>query len=284
MNLNNLKDFNNNVNPRNIYVIRCDEESIKLFKKDTEGVEYKSFINEGKSDIINYYLNNVLKEVDKTHVIFVNYKHLNLYRAFNSIKNKDVREIEYYVYMKDDMSFEESKEIHVELEDNIVLKDDFKFKDNSEFKKISNDIENINNYDDMVNNLIGFKGIKGFNQKNPYHEDDLLEHSKKVIRELYHSKHYNKFESVCLGYFHDVGKLYTQKFKDDLKTHAMYIGHENVSGYIALLYGLDVRLVKVIYNHMLMMNYNKSNKVKEKVNKSILYNDLIIFNKCDKDR
>ena len=78
--------------------------------------------------------------------------------------------------------------------------------------------------------------MAGFDQKTPYHNLDLLQHSIRVAG-LFGRK-YPKWENLSL--FHDVGKLYTQKIGKDGIAH--YIGHDNVGAYNILN---DKRLLEV---------------------------------------
>lgn len=277
------KDFIKNIKGSVVNIVRCGKDFSELFKDVDKDIVYKSFIGGTKGDIIKYYNDIVLKSNGETFIITVDYKHTQLDKCL--ISDRDNRhKVEYNVYIEDNLNIEEYKNISVGLEENIIVSEGFKFLNNEFISKISEDIKELDKYDSIINDLTYFKGIRGFNQRNPYHTDDLLEHSKKVIKGLYKSGKFSKNESVSLGYFHDVGKLYTQRFKDDSKTHATYLGHENVSGYIALKYNLDIKAIKIIYNHMLMMNYYNSNKVKKRIDSSEYFKELIVFNDCDKDK
>ena len=73
------------------------------------------------------------------------------------------------------------------------------------------------------------KDMSGFNQYNPHHIYDLAGHCIRVA---------NKFPSYDVrhevGYIHDIGKLYTQRFDD--KGVAHYYNHDNIGTYIVASY------------------------------------------------
>ena len=127
--------------------------------------------------------------------------------------------------------------------------------------------------------------MAGFDQKTPYHNLDLLQHSIRVAG-LFGRK-YPKWENLSL--FHDVGKLYTQKIGEDGIAH--YIGHDNVGAYNILndkrLLEVDVLPAAFLANyHMLPFQWDtkKSQEKWRKIFGDEKYEMLLYFNECDKAR
>lgn len=88
-------------------------------------------------------------------------------------------------------------------------------------------------------NHISLEGVKhmmkGFNQYNPHHKLDLWEHSYSVMKRFLRSDKRDAFDIDYLYgvLFHDIGKLFTQKFDNDGVAH--YYNHENVGAYYFIL-------------------------------------------------
>lgn len=266
-----------------INIVRCNREDydnvfkslghkhISLFD-DTQDI-----LNRIREDIKQGFINSYYIDIHKA----------GIYKSLNAITNN----INYFVYINENIDLDLSKYLMIHLHDTLIIGDKFKFKNNeydlNYFKKLSRELEEnksikMSSIKD-IEKIDYFKGIINFDQKNPYHTKDLLNHSLDTVYGLYNTNKFNAYDSVLLGLFHDIGKLYSQAFKDDFKTHANYIGHENVSGYIAIEYNLDIRIIKIIYSHMLMMNYHTSKKIKKLIDNSKYNQDLILFNQCDKD-
>lgn len=131
----------------------------------------------------------------------------------------------------------------------------------------------------------------GFDQKTKYHNHTLDVHCEKVADLV--SK-----ELFDVAIFHDIGKLFTQTFKDG---NAHYYNHENVGTYYLLsnlevlaeeyeindVYdGIEKIANKLFYinYHMMPFNWN-TDKAKNKW-KTIFgeekFNNLLLFNEADK--
>lgn len=138
-----------------------------------------------------------------------------------------------------------------------------------------------------------FEKMKGFNQKNPYHNETLDQHCLITTDHFSNCNTYDNcydlYNASCL---HDIGKLFTQKFDDNGTAH--YFQHENVGSYYILsnYNNLDieeesiVNICFLINYHMLPMNWN-TQKVKDKWIKifgEYKFNMLTFFNECDKIR
>lgn len=136
--------------------------------------------------------------------------------------------------------------------------------------------------------------MNGFNQNNPHHNEDLLGHCMTVFEGL-GDKTNNRIllQSALL---HDIGKLFTQKNDENGVSH--YYQHENVGAYyllsnhmsiVASTYLNDSALLEMLFYvnyHMMPMNWN-SDKATEKWKKIFgeeKFNNLILFNQCDKIR
>lgn len=97
----------------------------------------------------------------------------------------------------------------------------------------------------------------GFEQDNPHHTKDLFGH----VRDVVMSVGMGDLVSHLAAVFHDVGKLYTKRFKDakgNPTEHAHYYSHENVSSYEAMFHMFNLGVSDdvimdaclVIQNHM----------------------------------
>ena len=95
---------------------------------------------------------------------------------------------------------------------------------------------------------------------------------------------------------HDIGKLYTQKTDENGVSH--YYQHENVGAYyllsnydslVASTYMNESEILEMLFYvnyHMMPMNWN-SDRATEKWKKIFgeeKFNNLILFNQCDKIR
>ena len=108
--------------------------------------------------------------------------------------------------------------------------------------------------------------MNGFDQKNPHHKYDLLEHCRRVANQFSHND-----PRRLAGYLHDIGKMYTQSIDADGVAH--YYGHENVGAYrLVSMYEefkiftkqvfLDV--IFCVNNHMHIRDIIKSEKAIKK--------------------
>lgn len=137
-----------------------------------------------------------------------------------------------------------------------------------------------------------FKDIQNemdnFNQKSKWHSLSLGKHSAKVyniIKDWYDKNKENpKAYNLVLGaYLHDVGKLWTQTFKEGFE-NANYYSHENVGAYWKLSEGLFT-YEAVLYENYHMIPYilqkDKSiNKWKKLLGEAYEY--LLILHEADK--
>lgn len=147
----------------------------------------------------------------------------------------------------------------------------------------------------LMSSIGWIQKMKGFDQKNPHHRYDLLEHSKILANEIK-----KKTGSDLLwnaGIFHDIGKLYTQTFDDNGIAH--YYNHAEVGTYFLLThsngvkgsiaqdcgFNFDILLELLFYVNYHMLAHNiKTEKAEKKYKKLFgedLYNKLMLFAKCD---
>ena len=133
--------------------------------------------------------------------------------------------------------------------------------------------------------------MSGFDQHNPHHLYDLAGHCIRVA---------HKFPSYDVrneaGYYHDIGKLYTQRF--DEKGIAHYYNHDNIGAYIVASYTdfgkiefgkiVDIRtqlLLFYINYHMRAHNDFCSPKAEKKYRKLFgdeLFDNLMVFAEADR--
>lgn len=136
--------------------------------------------------------------------------------------------------------------------------------------------------------------MDGFNQNNPHHNEDLYGHCERVIGSILY-KTTNQM-LIASAKVHDVGKLFTQKTDENGISH--YYQHENVGAYYLLNHYKDLvatlflstdeilEMLFYVNYHMMPMNWN-SDKSKDKWKKIFgeeKFNNLVLFNQCDKIR
>ena len=167
------------------------------------------------------------------------------------------------------------------------------------FDKIIIDSYNYGYIDDNFINTLQ-DDMDGFNQNNPHHNEDLLCHCMTVFEGLlkYFAESGNKINRILLlsSQVHDYAKILTQKTDENGISH--YYQHENVGAYYLLSHYQDLVATCYLSNdemlemlfyvnyHMMPMNWN-SDKSKDKWKKIFgedKFNNLILFNKCDKIR
>lgn len=152
-------------------------------------------------------------------------------------------------------------------------------------------------YDSFINSnklrLLTF----GFNQNNRHHTQDLGSHMDSVGSNL--SKYSNQLLTDS-GYMHDIGKLFTQTYKEN-DPNAHYYNHANVGAYVMLCnfsywemkdhfstaeYDMDKTLDFIFYINYHMHLYNIKSDKSEKKWRQIFgdnkYNNLIMLNEADK--
>ena len=136
--------------------------------------------------------------------------------------------------------------------------------------------------------------MDGFNQNNPHHNEDLLCHCRTVFYAL-QEKTFN-LRILLASLVHDYGKILTQKTDENGVSH--YYQHENVGTYyllsnhmsiIASTYMNESEILEMLFYvnyHMMPMNW-ASDKSKDKWKKIFgeeKFNNLVLFNQCDKIR
>ena len=138
--------------------------------------------------------------------------------------------------------------------------------------------------------------MKGYDQNNPYHNDTLDVHCKKV-RDLFEKMNYPS-HLLLSAQIHDIGKLYTRKTDENGISH--YYQHENVGTYYLLsnfanllactgLYTTEVlEMLFLINYHMLPIRWKTATNKTINKWKSLLgehkFSMLLDFNTCDKSR
>ena len=137
------------------------------------------------------------------------------------------------------------------------------------------------------NNSSIYETIKNYNQNNPHHNKSLLGHTEEVINQLYVLGLKN-IHAYDLGWFHDLGKLYTRANKED--GTSSYYGHERVSAYMYFCYSSsfneavskdDLTIALLISHHMAF--YQNIETIKEIVGDAN-FELLKILHKADKFR
>ena len=142
----------------------------------------------------------------------------------------------------------------------------------------------------------------GFNQQNKHHTQDLGLHMQTVGSRL-EDKTQN-LNVITAGYYHDVGKLFTQTFRDG-DPNAHYYSHANVGTYELLCksgcydiehkndisitrYNIEETLEWLFYINYHMHLFNVQTEKSEKKWRGIFgdekFNNLRLFNECDKAR
>ena len=139
-----------------------------------------------------------------------------------------------------------------------------------------------------LNNFFFTTHMMNFNQHNPHHTLTLGEHCIRV------GEAYNATDPrFTAGYWHDVGKLFTQTFDDQGVAH--YYDHQNVGTYWLITHWnywvVDEKDLNNIQEILFYINYHmhhynqfKSEKAKEKFRKMVgddLFNKLIDFGEKD---
>ncbi len=141
-----------------------------------------------------------------------------------------------------------------------------------------------------------FSMMKGFSQKNPHHTMDLYEYCQLVKQKFSKMNRYIYTEYPFAAKFHDVGKLFTQKFDEDGIAH--YFQHENVGTYYLLSNIENIKAYRdyssqEILNILFLINYHMmpfdwtTEKSKERWKKRFgeyKYELLMNFNECDRAR
>lgn len=136
--------------------------------------------------------------------------------------------------------------------------------------------------------------MKGFNQNNKHHTQMLGEHCLNTERETY-KRSARILRSAAA--FHDIGKLFTQTYKEG-DPNAHYYNHANVGTYYLLSHLEALPLCEVadieeiastlfyINYHMHPFNWNteKAHNKWRGIFGETKYKNLLLFNECDKAR
>ena len=136
--------------------------------------------------------------------------------------------------------------------------------------------------------------MNGFNQNNPHHKYTLDEHCRRTAIEL--SKNgINNINIIRSAMYHDIGKVYTKTNDENNISH--YYGHHNFGAYMILSDTSDFVEKNVFFKEydflemLFYVNYHmlpffwKEEKTHNKYKRLFgeeKYNNLILFNKCDK--
>lgn len=105
-----------------------------------------------------------------------------------------------------------------------------------------NHIEIINKHGLIMSDYLEI--MNGFNQDNPHHSKDLLDHCVDASFYIYGKqelKHKLSLPAIA-AVIHDVGKIFTKtftNFKGETTEIAHYYNHQNVGAYLALLFKTD---------------------------------------------
>lgn len=151
----------------------------------------------------------------------------------------------------------------------------------------SDNMEKIEKY------LINFSDkMANFNQHNEHHSLSLVGHSEKAYEEL--NKVTDNPSLLKAAILHDCGKVYTQTFFDSngfITESAHYYGHENVSAYESMFWGIYFRtyyknilhISFLINNHMrpYLKGKNANSKFKKRFGEKV-WADLLLLHDADK--
>lgn len=133
--------------------------------------------------------------------------------------------------------------------------------------------------------------MEGFDQRTSHHKYTLDIHCKKLKEEI--EKRTDDKVLIRAALIHDVGKLFTGEPKDDGSGNYCYYSHHNIGTYF-LLHNLDKvafcdkkRTLDLLFyvNYHMQPFFINSEKAKNKWKKIFgeeKYNNLIMFNECDK--
>lgn len=134
--------------------------------------------------------------------------------------------------------------------------------------------------------------MTGFDQKNYHHTETLDVHNQSIVSSFRRMGYKSIAEAA--GLYHDIGKLFTQKFSEDGEAH--YYGHENIGAYKLLSYKNAIcneysltydKFLDVLFltnYHMLPYRWETEEILQKK---SHIFGDkftmLMDFNKCDRE-
>jgi putative nucleotidyltransferase with HDIG domain len=93
------------------------------------------------------------------------------------------------------------------------------------------DIQNKPTHEESEKNILNiYEKTIGFNQNNKHHTQTLDEHLQSTFNYLRDNKGIDDIVLLYAGLYHDVGKLFTQTYKEN-DTNAHYYNHANVGAY-----------------------------------------------------
>ena len=139
--------------------------------------------------------------------------------------------------------------------------------------------------------------MKQYNQHNSHHKLSLGEHciqAYKYIKEFYPTNCYKDVTMRVAAMLHDCGKCFTQTFvngKGETTTDAHYYGHEHISSYDSLFFGMTCNPLDVAIRtrwHMQPYFWERDNneKLHNKYRKlwgEELYSDIMKLHEADKN-
>ena len=129
---------------------------------------------------------------------------------------------------------ENSHKVPLEVQRKYLESFEVPFKEEGfEFIQLYNELEE----DVIKNNEIQiWKKLRGFNQNNKYHTQTLDKHLQSTFNYLRDNKLSENISLLQASLYHDIGKLFTQKYKEG-DTNAHYYNHANVGAYWFLCNG-----------------------------------------------
>lgn len=148
----------------------------------------------------------------------------------------------------------------------------------------------------LFSNINWLLRMKDFDQKNPHHKYNLLEHSKILANEI--KKETGSDLLYEAGIFHDIGKLYTQTFDENGIAH--YYNHAEVGAYFLLThsngvkgaiaercgFNFDILLELLFYVNYHMLAHNIKTEEARKKYKNLFGDErfdlLMVFGGCDR--
>lgn len=133
----------------------------------------------------------------------------------------------------------------------------------------------------------------GFNQENPNHSKDLLDHCMSAQRYLKFTYPNEDSYLYLAATLHDFGKLETKTFfntKGIEDTKAHYYNHENIGAYKALLYNENwtekerIHIAQLVCYHMIPYRLVKEKSEERWRNRigSELYDEVLLIHEADK--
>lgn len=156
-------------------------------------------------------------------------------------------------------------------------------------------IASQNTYEELfeeLNKFSLFEDIEGLSHDSSYHSLSVSRHTYYVWNYILNN-YYGEDRLIMLwsALLHDVGKAHCKNFKEGSR-YANFIGHENVSAQITmnflkeLGYGMEfiLEVVKIVQNHMKLLDAPKSEKVRKKIQEMYgqdLVDKLIFFRDAD---